>query len=162
MKGMKMKNLVKCLMIAAIMTFSTNCFADANDVNDVIIQNGNVTCASPTDSNHAATKEYVDDQITAHPQVGFGSWTTQATLASPGGTETIVNDHVYVALTDGFVVALGGGSDVSLWGYSDGSNPPLNTKGKATGNNMMCFPVRKGDYWMVTGAATIYWLPLGN
>jgi hypothetical protein len=64
LKEIKMRTILKNLGIISIVFFTSICFADANDV---IIQQGNITCANPIDSNHAATKEYVDSAIGSSP-----------------------------------------------------------------------------------------------
>jgi hypothetical protein len=84
MKGMKMKRIFKSLVVLSLMFFASSCFADANDVNDVIIQNGKITCANPTDSNHAATKEYVDN-VVSYCKVGV----FYKNMSDADGTQTI-------------------------------------------------------------------------
>lgn len=83
----------------------------------------------------------------------FGAWANRS------------NNTVYQAATDGIAVAYT--SDGSnLIGLTDSSTPPTtsrqNTKGDpATGDASITLPVRKNDYWKVTGAANfVYWLPI--
>jgi hypothetical protein len=64
LKGIKMRNILKSLGIILIIFLTSNCLADSNEV---VIQQGNITCANPIDSNHAATKEYVDSAIASSP-----------------------------------------------------------------------------------------------
>lgn len=86
----------------------------------------------------------------------FGSWTARS------------NNTVYLAATDGFVCA--GSTAVyggMCSGYTDGSNPPTTLRAQnqdgSTANTMWInMPVRKGDYWKVTGASTVYWMPMGT
>jgi hypothetical protein len=86
---------------------------------------------------------------------GFGVWETKA------------NDTAYLAATDGFVCAYdtgGGSGHGTIYGYSDSSNPPttLRTYGASsvTGwvNPGITMPVRRGDYWKVSGAGVVYWI----
>jgi len=88
----------------------------------------------------------------------FGAWDAGAPWA--------VNTS-YLAATDGFVMAVAQNAD-SIIIYTDGSNPPTTVRqsgyrggSEAVTQSIMC-PVRKGDYWKVVAATTIYWLPLGT
>ncbi len=68
------------------------------------------------------------------------------------------NDTVYPAITAGFVTAFGG----KCVGYSDSSETP-NTQRAGDGggyNKALTMPVKKGDFWKVINAATVYWIPL--
>ena len=106
-----------------------------------------------------STKTYIDDQILT---VSFGAWDGGAPWVS--GTS-------YLAATDGFVCAtyLGGVSNL-VQGLTDAANPPTigrarngdTTSGGAQGSSVT-FPVKKGEYWKITGIITnIYWIPLGT
>lgn len=78
----------------------------------------------------------------------FGAWASKS------------NNTSYQAATDGFVLVAAAASE-SPYGYTDGSNPPTTQRiiGYFSG---FCMPVRKGDWWKVTGATTVYWLPMGS
>jgi len=91
---------------------------------------------------------------------GFGAWVSKS------------NNTVYQAATDGFVIAYSGMNWTrDIMGYTDSSNPPttmrirsrLNTYHSGTSIASITMPVKKNDYWKLTGdATTIYWIPLGN
>ncbi len=100
-----------------------------------------------------ADKKYVDDEITNAKSLG--TWDT-----NPSGYATSVT-----ATTDGFVCAISGsiGSTYALRGYT-----PIATlraqSGEAAGDNgkmgSIMMPVKSGDTWKVTGATTVFWIPL--
>jgi cell division protein FtsL len=77
---------------------------------------------------------------------------------------------VYYTNTDGFVVAFGysPGTYIRVSGLTDSSNPPSTIRavddGRGLNHASIAMPVRKGDYWKVTGGSNviIYWIPLGN
>ncbi len=86
----------------------------------------------------------------------FGSWVSKS------------NGTSYEALTDGFVLAYKSyNATTNVQGYTDGSDPPttvrqqfrIESNANAAGGFTM--PVKKGDYWKVTGASTVYWIPTG-
>jgi len=85
----------------------------------------------------------------------FGSWAARA------------NNTVYQAATDGFIIAITPNGATQVFGYTDGSNPPTTVRAVnyTNGAAPICsitMPVRKGDYWKVTGASTVYWMPVGT
>jgi len=115
--------------------------------------------AAPTADADISNKKYVDDQIAAAvpDDDAFGAWL--------GKTP----DTVYLAATDGFVCAGSTeGTTNDLKGYTDSSNPPTTLRLKSVlfvsgaSISSITMPVRKGDYWKVTGASWIYWLPVGG
>ena len=84
----------------------------------------------------------------------FGAWASK------------VDSTSYLAASDGFVCADGGTAN-NVYGYTDEDNPPTTLRvrspapGGAVGHSIT-MPVKKGDYWKVTGAVVnIYWLPIG-
>ena len=90
-----------------------------------------------------------------------------------GAWETKSSNTVYQAATDGFVCATAvAGTRTDVIGLTDGSNPPTmqravdgdlpNNEGDKRRPRSITFPIRKGDYWKVTGADTVYWIPLGT
>lgn len=90
----------------------------------------------------------------------FGAWDEGAPWA---------NSTSYLAATDGFVVASHPSGAGSVYGYTDSSNPPTTLRtshhdGEPGGGSQgsIIMPVRKGDYWKVISADTIYWIPLGS
>ena len=99
-------------------------------------------------------KAYIDAQIAGIGSL-LGSWTTR----SSGTT--------YLAATDGFVCAWSNAANSTIKGFTDSSTPPTtqrvgNFGDAAAFNHGLTMPVKKGDYWKVTGAASVYWLPLGS
>lgn len=75
------------------------------------------------------------------------------------------NNTSYLALTDGVVHAIADGVAVSVEGFTDAADPPTTKRSLGSYNDptyegdgiTMC--VRKGDYWKVTGADPVFWLP---
>jgi hypothetical protein len=73
----------------------------------------------------------------------------------------------YLAVTDGFVLCSSDGDGI-LYGKTDGSSPPTTTRtandgGADSSDDGLCFPVRKGDFWLITSTSSsisIYWLPV--
>jgi hypothetical protein len=114
------------------------------------------SAAAPTDDAEIANKKYIDDEITAAiADTGFGTWASKS------------NNIAYKADTDGFVVAYDQGADNIICGFTDGSNPPTTRRTQNKGDagsgvypSSITMPVRSGDYWKVTGAEVVYWLPL--
>jgi hypothetical protein len=99
---------------------------------------------------------------------GLATW--QA--AGGGGTQfgvlqTKSNNNVYLAATDGFVMAGGSGyfsPVVGLVGTS--ASPTTKVAQEQSYTNTIyvtiIFPVQKNNYWKVTGASTVYWQPTGS
>ena len=91
---------------------------------------------------------------------GLGDWDNGAPW---------VKDTAYLAATDGFVIVIARGV-LTLYIRSDGANPPTTVRAQfyqaePSAEMSLMAPVRKGDYWKVTGAGagsvtTIYWIPL--
>lgn len=82
---------------------------------------------------------------------------------------------VYLAATDGFVVAYAWGPEgavLLLRGYTDGSNPPTTVRTQVWDEHLtlsmsvsMTMPVRKGDYWKVESGGwndEVYWIGFGD
>jgi len=93
----------------------------------------------------------IDDQ---NSTAMFGAWASKS------------NSTVYQADTDGFVISQHSSGAGFLAGYTDSSNPPTTGRWSeyqdaSNVQHSMMMPVRKGDYWKVTGANTVYWLPVG-
>ena len=118
-------------------------------------------------------------RITSGGNVGIGTTNPGATLEVKGtmkvfgAWESKSLNTVYQADTDGFAVVQGyqnvNVGQVAL--YTDSNNPPTTQRGRIafdqgsyTVSGTITCPVKKGDYWKVTGAGTqvIYWIPLGN
>lgn len=83
---------------------------------------------------------------------GFGTWESKA------------DNTAYLAETNGMVCA-SNLSAASAYGYTDASNPPTTVRNQCKDNGSgyagsICMPVRKGDYWKVSGFGTIWWVPL--
>jgi hypothetical protein len=118
--------------------------------------------AAPTTDVQIPNKKYVDDEIAAIPAVtpvAFGAWASKS------------NNTSYQAATDGFVCATAAsGSRTDVNGYTDAANPPTtlvqtdgdlpNNEGDKRRARSISFPVKKDDYWKVTGADNVYWIPL--
>ena len=105
----------------------------------------------------ASTWEKIDlsdtGQVENSPTSMFSAWESKS------------NDTVYEATTDGFVTAWRTPAG-TIEAYSDGNNPPTtlrNYSSSGNGNANVSFPVKKGDYWKVTGATHgVFWMPLGS
>jgi len=101
------------------------------------------------DLDYAAIKP--DDQANS---VYFGSWESKS------------SDTVYQAESDGFVLAYNtAGSHMKI--LTDSSNPPTTVRqdhyhsdGVGGWHISAVCPVRKGDYWKVEKASSVYWLPV--
>jgi len=101
------------------------------------------------DLDYAAIKP--DDQADS---VYFGSWEGKS------------SNTVYQAESDGFVLAYSAvGSELKI--LTDGSNPPTTVRqhhyhsnGAGAWHISAVCPVRKGDYWKVESASSVYWLPV--
>ena len=85
----------------------------------------------------------------------FGSWISKS------------NNTSYLASTDGFVMAYNI-TKYTVKAYTDGSNPPTTLRASERdqgddaddSDGSITMPVKKGDYYKVTGADSIYWIPL--
>lgn len=109
----------------------------------------------------------------------LGDWTTIGTLAA-GGTETLTNDHTYVAQTDGFVIAYTpqvNHAEVYIYTGSDQSSVANKAASVLKqrvrdewyrGVSHITIPIKKGDYWKIysiyeSGVIEpegYYWLPI--
>jgi len=107
-------------------------------------------------SSQQAIKAHVTTQIAAAvpDDDALGTWASKS------------NNTVYQAASDGFVV-MTSASDTfrDIIGYTDGSNPPttIRLESYSIDHSYQSFtmPVKKSDYWKVTGGGTIYWMPIG-
>jgi hypothetical protein len=91
--------------------------------------------------------------------VVFGRWD-----ADDSDANEFDSDTTYQAMSDGFVIAFADTGEV-IDGFSDWNNPPENRRARnhdATSLVSITMPVRKNEYWKVTGACTIYWIPIGD
>jgi len=93
-------------------------------------------------------------QISSPPKK-FGSW-----LSRTSGT-------IYRADTDGFVTAYKNAvAGNNLKGETEAATPPTVVRtwqqGVGAGEIGISFPVRKADYWRVTGVGgeVVFWIPL--
>ena len=72
------------------------------------------------------------------------------------------------ATTDGFVIAYDTDGAAELIGYTDGNSNPTTIRARSGAfasatQSFIFFPVRKGDYWKVTGSPNaVYWLSMGS
>lgn len=96
----------------------------------------------------------------AFPSGQLGAWASK----TADGT-------AFQAATDGFVtcyVSTGGGSLVQIDAFTDSSNPPttkrqsFQTQGATVGGGSIMMPVKKNDYYKVTGGGTMFFIPLGS
>ena len=118
----------------------------------------------------ASVLDILPGMVVTDGDTSFGEWTTQQNDVADGGVATYAEDLIYLAESDGFVMARAAGTAVRIMGYTDGSNPPTtlridNGTDIVTNNSQagIMMPVRKGDYWEinteVAASATIFWLP---
>jgi hypothetical protein len=114
------------------------------------------TDAAPTEDTQVVNKKYVDDHVDAQQNLDpLGAWVEK------------LNAVVYEAETAGFVTAYTSNGTFQIIGYTDDANPPTTARVYNYGNGGapkvgITMPVKKGDYWKVTGADTVYWIPLGQ
>jgi microcystin-dependent protein len=76
-----------------------------------------------------------------------------------------LTDTVYQAATDGYVIAYCTSGSGTFACYTDSSNPPTTVRATDTntsGNASVTCPVKKNDYWKVTSASSVYWIPGGG
>jgi len=127
--------------------------ANANAASGIVVLNGsavvplaNLGSGTPSSSTFLRG----DSSWAAVSQTGFGAWVSKS------------DNTVYQAATDGFVIVYCATGAVT--GYTDASTPPTTTRLITYGEsaNGFTMPVRKGDYWKVAGATTVYWLSLGS
>lgn len=97
-------------------------------------------------------------------------------VAIPAGNilgvwESKLNSTIYQAATDGRVHAYSAlAAHAQVIGYTDGSTPPTTVRTRnyiQLGASNPCYAnlamdVRKGDYWKVTGASVVWWIPIGS
>ena len=96
-------------------------------------------------------KNKADIVVLNSTSLGFGAWISKS------------NNTVYQAATDGCVSAFKGTAAGSVIGYTDGSDPPTTIRQSnhhASEVIGISFVAKKDDYWKVTGATTVFWIPL--
>ena len=100
--------------------------------------------------NAAAGALAVTYTVSIPAEVEFGAWDATRSQAT-----------VYLAATDGFVQVRSAGG-VAANGLTDSFTPPTTTRATADlGGSSFCMPVKKGDYWEVTGVGCqLWWIPL--
>lgn len=112
------------------------------------------------DANAVASQQSVKAYVDATAR--FGVWNDRDGDGSP---DTVSNNTVYQAATDGFAVAIATTTSANLKIFTDGSNPPTTVRAdcRVVSNPddaaSATMPVRKDDYWKTTEADTVYWLP---
>lgn len=86
----------------------------------------------------------------------FGNWVDVTAAASGGAVQS--------AATDGIVCAWHDGTFLPTRGYTDSSPSPTTLRIQLYGDEGtrpgITMPVKKNDYWKVTGAQHVYWIPL--
>ena len=110
-----------------------------------------------------AAEAALQNQIDNIEMPKLGTWQSKST------------NTVYLAPTDGFVLAYSHGPDgavLILRGYTDGSNPPTTLRTRAVDSSSwlpmevsIMMPVRKGDYWKLESGGwndKVYWIGFGN
>ena len=117
----------------------------------------------------ASVLDILPGTVVTDGDTSFGEWTTQQNDVADGGVATYTKDLIYLAESDGFVVAHAEDTQARLVGLTDGSNPPTTIRARVGDNTAISsqasitMPVRKGDYWKITysptGPPTIFWLP---
>lgn len=122
---------------------------------NAVLDEDNMASNSATKlATQQSIKAYIDAKIAAIGSL-FGAWSDKST------------DTVYQAATDGFAMAYGHpDTGVYMYLYTDGNNPPTTERSKFRGNASTVYgsvfsPVKKGDYWKVTNADAVLWLPIG-
>jgi len=129
----------------------------ANDSDVAVLPDGSQLATSdpPTEDAGIVNKKYFDDRVPDDD--AFGTWAIKS------------SNTVYQAESDGFVCAFKVGTGTGgIAGYTDGSNPPTLVKARNSSTNLaeggmgITFPVKKSDYWKVTGATAVNWLPIGG
>jgi len=142
--------------------------------------NGNLTIDTPagggdmlaatydTDSNdivdYAQEANSVQDKDFGDVNVVSGVWHADDLIGTAASKS---NNTAYLAATAGFAIAITSNGATQLYGYTDSSNPPTTIMARNYGNGgsppvSITMPVKKGNYWKVTGAITVYWIPLGS
>lgn len=99
----------------------------------------------------AAVKDGYDTAIAAAvpDDDAFGSWLSRS------------NNTEYTAASDGFVCAYNSNTLV-IKGYTPIATLRMQNRMNAgTGGSGIMMPVKKNDTWKITGASTVYWLPIG-
>ena len=86
----------------------------------------------------------------------FGDWDTSKS-----------NNTIYQASTDGFVIMQASALGAYIYGYTDSSSSPTtviiqNWVNVEQGARSLMFPVKKDDYWKVTGCSAVLWIPIGS
>jgi len=108
------------------------------------------------DHDHSATGAQGGQIGAAATTALFGAWASKS------------NNTSYLAETDGFVTAYSTGEDDIVKIFTDSSNPPTTQRSNSRGQSSTPtgadgqMLVRKGDYWKVTGADYVFWLPVGS
>lgn len=139
-----------------------NCTADATTATFTLSKSASTPDAAITSYrklgsffNNSSSAILNDETITNDDNyyaLQFGDWTSKSNATS------------YLASTDGTVTAISSSAITSINGYTDSSNPPTTARiwDESTTSDGSCgltMPVKKGDYYKVTGADTVYWLP---
>ena len=123
-------------------------------------------------SGHLAAWNADGDLVEGGISPALGAWATDQEPVAGGGSATYASDTVYLAATDGFVMAYAGGAaSYDVQAYTDSSNPPTTLRGRASNGSTdagergtITMIVKKGEYWkaITTGddATSIFWIPL--
>ena len=101
--------------------------------------------------------------VSFNDEVDFSSVNITGTVTAFGAWSSRNNNQEYTATTDGFVCAWTNDANTNIRGFSPTATQRAGNFGDAAAfNHGVTFPVRNGDTWKVTGATTVYWLPIGT
>lgn len=112
--------------------------------------------AAPVEDEAIVNRKFVIDQLSAAvpDDDAFGLWASKS------------NDTIYEAASDGFVCAIRTSINGTMTGYTDSTSNPSAMRlreetGSAYVSRSFTMPVRKDQFWKVTGANIIQWIPIG-
>jgi len=126
----------------------------------------NPTTAANPNGNTTGNLD-VNDVWLRDANAGAGRWASE-TSGGLGAWTARSSGTTYLAATDGFTLATGSVLSAHIAGYTDGGSPPTTRRittsiSPAAGEiHSFMMPVRKGDYWRVTNATAVWWIPLGT
>ena len=181
---LNMKKLLITLFILSLSILPV--FADQSDEQITTFDNSTIPVLNDALQSISRKITNLQDQANATPSYDGNYFTDLANIPSGAGvipsanlpsttglgswvddSSSCTNVH---AATDGFVICYNTGNS-NMASYTDSSNPPTTQRGSSTysGETYRIFtvstitmPVKKGDYWTVTGASKVYWVSSGS
>lgn len=142
-------------------TFSSTGLIDVANSLSVLDEDNLVSDGDTVLATQQSIKAYIDAQIAT---VVLGVWNDRD---DDGSGDAVIKDTVYQAATDGFVMAYMN-TNAIIEGLTDSSTPPTTIRVKDNGGqntagqwSSITFPVKSGDYWKVTNANNVFWMPFG-